>query len=302
MKASQLTLREYAMSGTGIDSEDKTADSTAKSELANAEQPDNGSTAQANAEQPDSGSTAQAKEIGESNTGSDNTVVNTETNSNRDISKETDTSDAAISECGATTGTTGDASRIKATEKASSLTLTQHHVSHLLSDVLQDESANAAPPGKGFRFPMIFDLLLGAGLLVAVGGFTVGLLHMYIVHSASQFISDQRYERAITILKGAPLPQVFSRPGTDTEELLSKARYLDAMDKIESNSKVDFALRELAEIRPGSKYFALAQEAINENTEPAEILLQGGTETTAAPAPEQEQTLLEKTLKEDKED
>lgn len=186
--------------------------------------------------------------------------------------------------------------------EASSLTLTQHHVSHLLSDVLEDEkNAEEPPPIKGIRFPMIFDCLLACGLLVAVGGFTVGLFHMYIVHSASQYISEQRYDKAITVLKGAPLPQVFSRTGSDTEELLSKAQYLDAMDKIESNTDVEGALKELGEIRPGSKFFALAQEAINENTEPAPIMLQGGAETTeeALPNAEDKQSLLEKALKEE---
>lgn len=185
-----------------------------------------------------------------------------------------------------------------ANKEASSLNLTQHHVSHLLSDVLQD-NADDSPPIKGLRFPMILDLLLGLGLLVAVGGFTVGLFHMYIVHSASQCISESRYKAAIVVLKAAPLPQLFTRAGSDTEELLSKALYLDAMDKLESGTDVNEALKELAEIGYGSKYFTLAQEAINENTEPATMMLQGGAETTETnPAPEKE-SLLEKTLKEE---
>ncbi len=188
-------------------------------------------------------------------------------------------------------------------KKASSLTLTQHHVSHLLTDVLQDDAAVQPAKGKGIRFPMILDLLLGLGLLVAVGGFTVGLFHMYLVHSASQSISEQKYKAAIAILKGAPLPQVFSRPGSDTEELLSKARYLDAMEKLEnstSDAEVADAIKELGEISAGSKYFALAQEAINENTEPAPMMLQGGAETSeeALESAEQKQSLLEKALKE----
>lgn len=193
-----------------------------------------------------------------------------------------------------------------ANQQASSLTLTQHHVSHLLSDVLQDEAPQQNYKG-GLRFPMILDLLLGAGLLVAVGGFTIGLFHMYLVHSASQSISEQRYKAAIAILKGAPLPVVFARPGSETEELLSKARYLDAMEKLEntmdkpdSEPEIREALNELGQIQPGSKYFALAQEAINENTEPAPVMLQGGAETTETnPVPEEKPTLLEKTLKED---
>ena len=123
---------------------------------------------------------------------------------------------------------------------------------------------------------------------------------MYLIHSASQCISDQRYKAAITLLKGAPVPQIYSRPGSDTEELLSKARYLDAMEKLEAGTEVSAAIKELNNIHPGSRYFALAQEAINENTEPAPLLLQGGAETNVtSPAPEPKQALLEKTLKEE---
>lgn len=189
--------------------------------------------------------------------------------------------------------------------KASTITLTQHHVSHLLKDVLQDSAEEAPAAPKGMRFPMVLDLLLALGLLVAVGGFTVGLFHMYLVHSASQSISEQRYKAAIAILKGAPLPQVFARPGSDTEELLSKARYMDAMDKLEQGTDLEEAIKELGEIHAGSKYFALAQEAINENTEPAEVMLQGGAEHTDTSAPdnaEEKQSLLEKTLREDEQE
>jgi hypothetical protein len=186
-------------------------------------------------------------------------------------------------------------------ENASSLTLTQHHVSHLLSDVLSETEEKPAAI-KGLHFPMIFDCLLGLGLLVAVGGFTIGLFHMYLIHSASQCISEQRYKAAISLLKGAPMPQIYARTGSDTEELLSKARYLDAMDKLESGNNVQEAIRELNEIHIGSRYFALAQQAINENTEPAPVMLQGGAETTeTGPVEEPKKTLLEKTLQEGEE-
>jgi hypothetical protein len=147
---------------------------------------------------------------------------------------------------------------------------------------------------------MILDCVLAFGLLIAVGGFTVGLLQMYLIHSASQSINEQRYKAAIAILKGAPLPQVFARTGSDTEELLSKARYLDAMDRLQNNVEIQDAVKELGEIRPGSRYFALAQEAINENTEAAPVLLQGGAETTeTSPVAEKKPSLLEKTLKDE---
>lgn len=233
---------------------------------------------------------------------SDSTPVSQTSDDKKEIIEPTDKTNSESESSGsASTASASSDSSAEETKNASSLTLTQHHVSHLLSDVLQDDSIEEAAPLKGIRFPMIFDCLLGVGLLVAVGGFTIGLFHMYIVHSASQLISEQRYDKAITVLKGAPLPQVFSRPGSDTEELLSKAQYLDAMDKLEANQDIEIALKELGEIHPGSKYFALAQEAINENTEPAPIMLQGGAETTeqAAPNAEEKQSLLDKTLKEE---
>ena len=289
------------MSGTGAESEEKATDKTEAESATGEQQSDNGASSSDKAESvSDNSSESIAEPAQEAGISSDSSEGGSE--QKEDSSAESSSANSENSSPENATATKSDGMEDKPAEKRDpSPTLTQHHVSHLLSDVLKDEGVEEVPAAKGFRFPMIFDLLLGAGLLVAVGGFTVGLLHLYIVHSASQFISEQRYEKAIKLLRGAPLPQVFSRTGTDTEELLSKARYLDAMDKIESNNNVDFALRELAEIHPGSKYFALAQEAINENTEPAEVLLQGGAETTEAPAPEREQTLLERTLMQEQE-
>jgi hypothetical protein len=304
------------MSGTGAESEEKTTDKTEAESATGEKQSDNGeSTSEKTKSVSDNSTESSSEQTPEAEPDASKSSEQT-AEAEQDASKSSEGASEQKEESGTESSlansesksaenvaaTSSDGVEDKAADKKDpSLTLTQHHVSHLLSDVLKDEGVEEAPVAKGFRFPMIFDLLLGAGLLVAVGGFTVGLLHLYIVHSASQFISEQRYEKAIKLLRGAPLPQVFSRTGTDTEELLSKARYLDAMDKIESNNNVDFALKELAEIHPGSKYFALAQEAINENTEPAEVLLQGGAETTEAPAPEREQTLLEQTLKQEQE-
>lgn len=217
-----------------------------------------------------------------------------------EIDKQSDAS--AASDAGSSGNIESNSDSQQANDAASKITLTQHHVSHLLSDVLQDEAA-PKPSGKGLRFPMILDLLLGLSLLVAVGGFTIGLFHMYVVHSAAQSISEQKYKAAIVILKGAPLPQFFARPGSDTEELLSKARYLDAMEKLESGTDEEFveAMKEVSLIKPGSKYFTLAQELISDNTEPAPLMLKGGAETTETnPQPEDKnQSLLERTLKED---
>jgi len=81
---------------------------------------------------------------------------------------------------------------------------------------------------------------------------------------------------------------------------LSKARYLDAIETIETGADIPAALKELGEIRPGSRYFVLAQQAISENTEPAPLMLQGGAETVEKdPLPPQKESLVEKTLKED---
>jgi hypothetical protein len=93
------------------------------------------------------------------------------------------------------------------------------------------------------------------------------------------------------------MPAIFSRPGSESEELLSKARYLDAIDKLEAGTDTDEAMKELHEIKAGSRYFALAQEAINDNTEPASMMLQGGAETIETHP--QDASLLEKTLKEE---
>lgn len=178
--------------------------------------------------------------------------------------------------------------------------LTQVHVSHLLSEVLQEPQPEPSAIVRKVRIPIIFDIILAVGLLIAVGGFTFGLFHMYLVHSASQAISEQKYKAAIAILKGAPFPQIFSKPGSDTEEMLSKATYLDAMDRLESENDIKGAIDQLNEIKAGSKYFSLAQEAINDNTEPATMMLQGGTEHTDTAPPEEEQkSLLDKTLNEE---
>jgi hypothetical protein len=160
--------------------------------------------------------------------------------------------------------------------KADPPPMQQHHVSKLLDEVLEEPEP---PPGaRKFRHPMILDIALAVGLLAALGGFTVGLFKMYITHSAEQSIMRHNYKAAIAILQGAPLPGFFTIPGSDPDELLSQALYLDAMDKLEVDNDVDGALKELQQIRPGSRYFDLAQELIKENFEPSSTTLQGGAE------------------------
>jgi len=152
--------------------------------------------------------------------------------------------------------------------------LHQHHVSKLLDEVLDVPEEAIAP--RRFKHPMILDLVLGIGLLLALGGFTVGLFKMYVTHSAQQSITQQNYPAAIAILKGLPLPGFFTMPGSDPQELLSQALYLDAMDKLDNNRDTDLAIQELQQIKPGSRYFDLAQELINENATPSSTFLTGG--------------------------
>lgn len=157
-----------------------------------------------------------------------------------------------------------------------SVELHQHHVSKILDQVL-DEPDPAVTPRK-IKHPMILDVGLAVGLLVAMGGFTIGLFKMYLTHSAEQSITQHNYKAAIGILKGAPLPGFFVIPGSDPEELLSQALYLDAMNKLDVDNDVEGALKELQQIKPGSRYFVLAQEIIQENFVPASVTLQGGAE------------------------
>jgi hypothetical protein len=151
-----------------------------------------------------------------------------------------------------------------------------HHVSKILDEVLQ-EPAPSETPGR-FKHPMILDVILAIGLLVAMGGFTVGMFKMYLTHSAEQSITQNNYKAAIAILKGAPLPGFFTIPGSDPEELLAQALYLDALDRLEVEKDTDGALKQLQEIRPGSRYFVLAQKIIEDHHRPSSTFLQGGTE------------------------
>ena len=168
--------------------------------------------------------------------------------------------------------------------------LHQHHVSRLLDEVLEEPTQT----GRRFKHPMILDLALAIGLLSALGGFTIGLFKMYLTHSAEQSITQRNYKAAIAILKGAPLPGFFTIAGSDPEELLSQALYLDAMEKFVMENDVDEALRELQQIRPGSRYFNLAQELIDEKAEPSPTFLQGGTQQieTSPEVPQQKKPIL----------
>lgn len=154
--------------------------------------------------------------------------------------------------------------------------LHQHHVSKILDEVL-DEPAESGHSSR-LKHPMILDIVLAISLLVAMAGFTIGLFKMYLTHSAEQSITQHKYEAAIAILKGAPLPGFFSVDGSDPTELLNQALYLDALDKMENQNDIDGALNQLQQITPGSRFFTLAQEIINNNYEPSPTMLKMGVE------------------------
>lgn len=163
--------------------------------------------------------------------------------------------------------------------------LHQHHVSKILDEVLEEPEPPAS--GKGFKHPMLLDIALAVGLMVALFGFTVGLFKMYTAHMANDSINRGDFTAAIHLLKDMPLPGFFTVPGADPEELLNQAYYLDAMQKYEQLNDVDGALAQLQNIKPGSHYFQLAQDMIEENTVPSQFSLQGGTSVTEeATAPE----------------
>lgn len=154
----------------------------------------------------------------------------------------------------------------------------QHHTYRMLDSILEQP-----PPKRRFKQPMLFDLLLAAGLLVAVGGFTTGLMKIYITHMAKQSINSHNYKAAITILKRNPVPEFFSGFGSDPNELLNQALYLDAMDKLEANPDDPAALSALEKITADSRFFHLAQEILKEKAQPSELQLEGGASHQAKP-------------------
>ena len=165
----------------------------------------------------------------------------------------------------------------------------QHHVSNILDEVLEEPSETEIP--RRFKHPMWLDLVLAVGLLVAMGGFAIGLFKIYLTHTAEQCITQGNYKVAIALLRGAPFPGLFVFPGSDADELLNQAMYQDAMDRIDSDNDVDNALKELQQIRAGSRYFSLAQEFIKDNFEPSPRTLQGGVQTQGKAVPDKKPLL-----------
>lgn len=155
------------------------------------------------------------------------------------------------------------------------------HVSKILDEVLEESKATG---GRPFRHPMILDLMLACGLLVAMGAFTAGLLTIYITHTAQRSIDQQNYKAAMAILKGSPLSNMFSVPGSDPQELLDQATYLDAMEKLEADGDDTLALRELTTIRPGSRFYNSAQQILKERWKPAPVTLEGQAQHEASPS------------------
>lgn len=160
-------------------------------------------------------------------------------------------------------------------ESPSGRHLTQHHVSKILDAVLEEDvpEGDSADSQARFRCPVLVDGLLGAGLLIAVAGFTIGLFKMYVTHQAQQYILQQDYQRAIVLLHHNPLPPIFNVDGKEPDETLAQALWLDSLKKSESGD-TNGALSELEQIRPGSKYFDEAQRTLADNFEPSGTVLQ----------------------------
>jgi hypothetical protein len=183
------------------------------------------------------------------------------------------------------TGSDSDASSIKDPLVAPA----QHHISNILDEVLEEPAETEIP--RRFKHPMWLDVVLAAGLLVAMGGFAIGLFKMYLTHNAEQCIAQGQYKVAIALLRGTPFPGLFVFPGSDADELLNQAMYQDAMDRIDSDNDVESALKELQQIRAGSKYFGLAQEFIKDNFDPSPTQLQGSVEASGKAVPEKKPIL-----------
>src|SRR5580704_202115 len=120
----------------------------------------------------------------------------------------------------------------ESSEDSSKNKLHAHHVSNILDEVLETPE-----PSRRFRSTMVMDLLVGFGLLVAMAGFSTGLMRMYVAHSAEQNIIQGNYRAAISLLSGSSFPGFFASPGVDSNELLNQALYLDAIEKLDAYSE-----------------------------------------------------------------
>ncbi len=161
--------------------------------------------------------------------------------------------------------------------------ISSHKVSHILDEVLEEPEEIAT---RHNRHPIVVDFLLAACLLATMGAFSAGLVKMYVSHSAEQSIIQRNYPAAIGLLEGTPFPDLFSAPGSEPRELLNQARYLDAMEKLNTSSEDPAALKELEKIDASSGFFELAQETLKAHFKPSALQLQrdaSKTEKTESP-------------------
>jgi hypothetical protein len=132
------------------------------------------------------------------------------------------------------------------------------HQAKIFNELLERTAPEIKAEGSTYRHPVIIDGLLAVGLLIAMAGFTLGAVKIYIVHEARHDITDRRYTEAISLLKSAPLPGLFQVNGESPEDLLDQAHYLDAIEKLDVDKSDQAALHELDSIRPGSRFFEMA--------------------------------------------
>jgi hypothetical protein len=159
--------------------------------------------------------------------------------------------------------------------------------SHLHGKIYSDVLEKSIPvlESPTYRHPLFIDALLAAGLLVAVGGITLGLVKFYITQEAKLDISQRRYSQAISVLQGAPLPGWFamkSEQEDSPEELLNQAYYLDAMEKLDTNKSDVSAIKELEKIEPGSRFYKMANEILDISAPRSAITLEGNVEHQAS--------------------
>jgi hypothetical protein len=164
--------------------------------------------------------------------------------------------------------------------------MTAIHHSGVVTEILDQALKSESPPIARIHHPLFLDALVSTGLLVAVGGFTLCLLQLYVNHTAQQCLIKHDYKSTIALLSDPPLPLGISGSlGYDPKETLNEALYKDAMGKIELRRNVPVAVRELQRISPDSSFFYNAQRAINDQTTPSGTFLEGRTSVLAAPAP-----------------
>ena len=210
------------------------------------------------------------------------TVAKTIMESTDSTAAPTEKSDAAVAAAVAAGSAAGKTvvSEKKADEEPKHL----RHQAQIFNELLERTAPDVKAEGPTYRHPVIIDGLLAVGLLVAMAGFTLGAVKIYIVHEARHDITDRRYTEAISILKSAPLPGLFQINGESPEDLLDQAHYLDAIEKLDADKGDQVALRELDAIRPGSRFFDMANNIKDERAPLSPIKLEGAAEHQATAA------------------